>query len=213
MLETIERIDSFTIGIYQIINKHSKKCYIGKSVDVKNRLKQHYRELTKGEHCNVFLQKDFDKYGESAFVVSLLKECKEDELSKYESHYCHENDIWNKGYNIAKLKNVTNVKTKDIQAKEKFIETINGYERLCSLVKEKGEIRVASKALAEKINYPELELKRILRNLNDDDLTRLPFVFEMEHRSFSGSVIVFRTFEKDEELQEKMAAYLELALS
>lgn len=69
--------DKYHTGIYKITNKVNGKCYVGKSVDVNRRLKQHYYELVKNEHYNYLLQHDFKIFGELAFDVTLLCECKE----------------------------------------------------------------------------------------------------------------------------------------
>ena len=55
-----------TIGIYQIQNKINGKIYIGQSIDIEKRLKQHLRYLRKSQHYNSHFQNAFDKYGENA---------------------------------------------------------------------------------------------------------------------------------------------------
>lgn len=52
-----------TIGIYQIQNKINGKIYIGQSIDIEKRLKQHLRYLRKSQHYNSHFQNAFDKYG------------------------------------------------------------------------------------------------------------------------------------------------------
>ena len=50
------------------------KSYIGCSATVLSRMKDHKAELKRGKHVNVFLQRAWDKYGESSFqFLTLLK--------------------------------------------------------------------------------------------------------------------------------------------
>lgn len=45
-------------GVYQIYNPINNKRYIGSSINVERRLKEHLRNLKKNTHCNVHLQYD-----------------------------------------------------------------------------------------------------------------------------------------------------------
>lgn len=66
-------------GIYKIQNHISNKCYIGSSVDIYYRMKDHRQTLEKNKHCNIKLQRAWNKYGENAFefeVIEVLDEHK-----------------------------------------------------------------------------------------------------------------------------------------
>lgn len=54
-------------AVYRIVNKVTNKCYVGQSVNVKKRLKDHFQLLRAGKHHSVKLQRSFDKYGEENF--------------------------------------------------------------------------------------------------------------------------------------------------
>lgn len=89
-------------GIYRITNKINNKIYIGQSVDVNRRIKDHKRALKKGIHNNVYLQREFDKYGACNFDFSIVQRCPVDELDRLEietikSLNCMDNK---KGYNM-----------------------------------------------------------------------------------------------------------------
>ena len=56
------------IGIYEIHNIANNKRYIGKSVDVTKRLKQHKNKLKKNIHSNVYLQRAWNVYSEQNFI-------------------------------------------------------------------------------------------------------------------------------------------------
>lgn len=42
-------------GVYQIYNPINNKRYIGSSINVERRLKEHLRNLKKNTHCNIML--------------------------------------------------------------------------------------------------------------------------------------------------------------
>lgn len=61
--------------IYKIVNTLNSKMYIGSSKNFKNRKMTHLRTLRKGKHHNIYLQRSFDKYGESAFIFEIIETC------------------------------------------------------------------------------------------------------------------------------------------
>lgn len=100
-----------TSGIYRIYCKSEDKSYIGKSINIEERWKQHLYELKKGNHINNKLQKVFNKYGKDNFEFSILKEIDDYyEIAYYESYYAEKFNAFNKGYNIAKLFNSQDIK-------------------------------------------------------------------------------------------------------
>ena len=60
-------------GIYCIINTANNKRYIGSAVNLQERIKQHYTELSKGVHFNDHLQRSWEKYGEESFELEILE--------------------------------------------------------------------------------------------------------------------------------------------
>lgn len=60
-------------GVYCITNTTSNKVYVGSSVNFSRRWRQHRRELNKGIHGNVYLQKAWRKYGAEAFTFTVLE--------------------------------------------------------------------------------------------------------------------------------------------
>ena len=75
------------VGIYSITNIINMKKYIGQSVDVKSRIRNHKWALKHGCHYNDHLQKSFDKYGVDAFVFDVVCECDENQLDELERFY------------------------------------------------------------------------------------------------------------------------------
>lgn len=60
-------------GVYLINCIANGKFYVGSSINVRNRLKQHYAGVTQGKAVNRHLQHAWDKYGAEAFFVEILE--------------------------------------------------------------------------------------------------------------------------------------------
>lgn len=75
------------IGIYSITNIINNKKYIGQSVDIKCRLRNHKWDLRHNKHHNDHLQQSFNKYGESYFIFDIVCECEEERLDELERFY------------------------------------------------------------------------------------------------------------------------------
>lgn len=73
-----------TSGIYQIKNTISGGAYIGRSVDVADRLSHHRNELKRGVHVNRRLQNAWNKYGSEAFKFELIWEKSPEQLYELE---------------------------------------------------------------------------------------------------------------------------------
>lgn len=91
-------------GIYKITNTVNGKFYIGSSVRIKQRWRNHRSDLRGNRHHSVHLQNAWNKYGEAAFVHSIIEECSKETLLEREQYYM---DLWNPldinvGYNVAK---------------------------------------------------------------------------------------------------------------
>ncbi len=59
--------------VYFIQSVISKNCYVGSSINVKNRVRTHFSDLLKGEHHCEPLQRAFDKYGPDNFVWGMCE--------------------------------------------------------------------------------------------------------------------------------------------
>jgi len=85
-------------GVYEIRNKINGKCYIGSSINMSKRLKEHKNALRLGIHSNPHLQNAYNKYGES-FIYFPLLICDPENTLLYEQ-ICF--DMMSPKYNIAK---------------------------------------------------------------------------------------------------------------
>ena len=59
-------------GIYKITNKINGKIYIGESLNIERRWKEHLLDLSFKTHKNYKLQNDYNKYGYEAFEFEVI---------------------------------------------------------------------------------------------------------------------------------------------
>lgn len=82
-------------GIYKITNLINNKIYIGKSINIENRFKNH-----RSANCNMMIHKAIQKYGIDNFSFEILEECKEQELDDKEKYWINYfNSYLGNGYN------------------------------------------------------------------------------------------------------------------
>jgi len=94
------------MGIYKITNVFNGKFYIGSSVDLKKRKRDHMRELKNDIHRNERMQHSFNKYGVENFkfeIVELISE--RENLITLEQHWINETRSYDRniGFNINRL--------------------------------------------------------------------------------------------------------------
>lgn len=83
-------------GIYKITNLINQKSYIGQSIDIKRRWKDHRKAIQTGEN---YLYRAIRKYGIENFSFEVIKECTPDELDDLERYYINLYDTYYNGYN------------------------------------------------------------------------------------------------------------------
>lgn len=88
--------------IYRILNKITKKCYIGetKCKDVSRRWNQHKQTIERDKGCPA-LRDAIKKYGIEFFEFKILLICFDEDRFTYEKEYIHKyNSVVPNGYNI-----------------------------------------------------------------------------------------------------------------
>lgn len=84
-------------GIYKVTNKINGKVYIGQSVDIGRRWRQH---MTAED--DIYFHKAIQKYGVENFEWEVIEKCKKSELDERESYWIEYYDSFNNGYNCTK---------------------------------------------------------------------------------------------------------------
>ena len=83
-------------SIYKITHKDSGKCYIGQTIDVRNRWRDH---CYKNSGCKK-LSRAIQKYGKDAFEWEVILICNEEMVDYYEIELIKVYDTIKNGYNI-----------------------------------------------------------------------------------------------------------------
>lgn len=84
-------------GIYKVTNKINGKVYIGQSVDIGRRWRQH---MTAEDDS--YFHKAIQKYGVENFEWEVIEQCKKKDLDEREVYWIEYYDSFNKGYNRTK---------------------------------------------------------------------------------------------------------------
>ena len=71
-------------GVYEIVNTITGNCYIGSTVDLEKRKREHFRESTWKQKPNKPLYKYMKQYGKNNFLFRPIWLCVPTELKKYE---------------------------------------------------------------------------------------------------------------------------------
>lgn len=89
------------VGIYKIECLANGKTYIGSSIMLTHRLKNHVYMLNKQKHRNGRLQNAWNKYGAEAFVFEVVFNCAKDQMREIEAEFMERFDAANLGFNIS----------------------------------------------------------------------------------------------------------------
>lgn len=91
-----------TCGIYKITNKINQKSYIGQSIHIEERWKQHIYSSNNINHSsyNDYIHKAIRKYGIDNFTWEILEICPREELNEKEIYWIAFYDSYNNGYNM-----------------------------------------------------------------------------------------------------------------
>lgn len=148
------------IGIYKFTNNINGKSYIGQSINIDKRVKEHFwkAENENDISFNSILHQAIRKYGAENFSVSVIEECKAEMLDELEKHYIVEyNTITPNGYNILSggqqqraypnfckdcgkqiTKAATYCKSCALKRQQRKVENIPSKIELASMIKDSG---------------------------------------------------------------------------
>lgn len=124
-----------TCGIYLIKNNISKKEYIGQSINIEKRWKDHKKDLRNNIHKNQHLQNAYNKYGENNFNFYILEECDKSILNDKEKFYIKKRNTYKCGYNMNSGGN--SYIAKNPKEKKKKISSYNKGKVLSQITKNK----------------------------------------------------------------------------
>ena len=87
-------------GIYKIQSKvKPERIYIGSSINIKNRWKEHRVWLNANKHHSQKLQKHYNKYGKDDLIYSIITGCERFEIVELEQFFI---DSFNPYFNVCK---------------------------------------------------------------------------------------------------------------
>lgn len=90
------------IGIYKITNNINNKVYIGQSINIEKRWREHKRRaFVQNKEYNKYLYNAFRKYGLDNFSFEIIIECPREQLNELECFYIRQYNSCNElyGYN------------------------------------------------------------------------------------------------------------------
>lgn len=88
------------IGIYKITNKINGNSYIGQSIHIEKRIKEHKLKYNWEREKNKTLYQAFQKYGIENFSFEIIEECEPNVLDSREQFWINYYDTYNNGYNM-----------------------------------------------------------------------------------------------------------------
>lgn len=90
--------------IYTITLAHDiEKVYVGSSVNVESRKKDHNRLLTNGKHHSKKLQNSFKKYKHKEVELIVIEECTQDNRDEREQYWINHYNSMECGYNMVSV--------------------------------------------------------------------------------------------------------------
>ena len=96
----IERTETDFSGIYGLYCSVTGQWYVGQSVGVLRRLREHMKYLILGRHENAKLQDAFSHHGATTFSMHILCMCPYEELNYYEHQQILLHDSLDNGMNL-----------------------------------------------------------------------------------------------------------------
>lgn len=150
-----------TCGVYSITNAKTQKRYIGSSVNIEKRWKQHRIDLRARKHHSRHLQAAWDKYGEDVFRFELVTTCEREDLVAQEQFWidAFQAADYKHGYNLAPVADSALGTKRSAETKAKLSASHKGYK---PSEETRARLSIAIRAAQ---NRPEVRAKRVASHL------------------------------------------------
>lgn len=146
-------------GVYKITNNVNGKVYIGQSINIKNRWKDHINALNRKDSSCTLLQRAWNKYKQENFSFEILELCPEYMLDEVETKYIDIYDAHKNGYNIEPGGNSN--KCLSDETKQKIREAHLGMKASDETRKKMSESRLGDKNPMYRQTHSEETRKKI----------------------------------------------------
>ena len=114
-------------GIYIILNKKTNKVYVGSSINVPSRIKEHKNALNKGTHHSSKLQRAYNKYKRDNFQFLKIETVSNHScLIKREQHWIFFYNSYKNGYNCCPIAGNTLGMKHSKETKQKMSKATKG---------------------------------------------------------------------------------------
>jgi group I intron endonuclease len=195
-------------GIYSVANNVTHKVYVGSSVNVLKRIREHIWALKRGDHPNRHLQSAWNKYGEHSFEFSVLEHCSIRWLAKREQWWIEElqsNGV--NGYNLQHAKR-GKYPCPNVDGHKIYWDNLSEDEKservkhLVEPINRKGN----SKRLLYRWRDPEFRAKRIAGLNRGREKTNSNPTDKMLSALSAGRSKALKRWKTDQELRDKQRA-------
>lgn len=138
----------YTSGIYKITNIANNHIYIGSAKNLTFRWYFHCWQLKRQQHHSIYLQRAWNKYGQDAFIFTVLEYCSVETLLLREQVFL---DDINPEYNICKIAGSCLGRVVSEKSKEKQRLAMTGRKQTPEHIKNASITRIGRKHTPEHI--------------------------------------------------------------
>ncbi len=180
-------------GIYKITCAPTKKIYIGSAVNLQQRKATHSSDLRLNKHCNAYLQRAWNKYGERHFTFEVLELVLIPELLTAREQYWLDTlrPFGKKGYNLAPIAGSTLGLKFSPEARERSSQAKLGHKHTPERIEKNRQAQMGNKRAlgykhapedVERMRQSKQGKKNTLEHNENIRLARIGLKFSPEHR-------------------------------
>lgn len=130
-------------GVYSITNIENGLKYIGATIDINRRWWQHINSLRKNRHRSIYLQDDYNLYGEKSFRFDIIEKVSDNDILTEREQF------WYDYYKPHKRENGYNVNpnAKDWTGRKHFQQTIDKIKKAKENISEETRRKISAAAM------------------------------------------------------------------